>query len=79
VSTSGRSLGELTIRDLAIELGPARAQIVQRRLGGLVIVTSTGVAAAVAASLLRAVLGLSVIVAAVHPAHHENHRERTRE
>jgi len=80
VSMSGRSLGELTIGDLTIELRPARAQIVERRLGALVIVTGTGVAAIVAASLVHALLvGLRVPVAAVHPAHHENHRERTGE
>jgi hypothetical protein len=64
VSMSGRSLGELTIGDLAIELGSVRAQIVQRRLGEPVIVTGTGVL---------------VSVAAAHPAHHENHRQRTGE
>jgi hypothetical protein len=75
-----RSLGELAIGDLTVEVSPARAQIVKRRLGGLVIVTGIGVAAAVSASVLRALLvGLRVPVAAVHPAHHEDHRQRTRE
>jgi hypothetical protein len=45
-----------------------------------VIVTTTGVAATMSTSVLRALLvGLRVTVAAVHTAHHENHRERTGE
>jgi hypothetical protein len=70
-----RALGALTIDDLTIELDPARAQIVKRRLVGLVIVT-TRVAASVSASLVRALLVvICVPVAAMHPAHHEEHRD----